>query len=326
MSVVELCIAPVHALLEDAAEHPLPIATVVAALTAWAEENGTELKEVGQQSRRRGENITGLNDPMVDFLEAKGMVRGEGNNGEVQIWCPWQHEHSGDSGPSETVWFPAGTNGYERGGFKCLHAHCAGRRTSDFERAIGFDIEDFAVLTPLDGSTPDPIFNRRDHFGIAQSALTKLWQQNSKKLLLRTQGTWYEFNGTNYVERSEELVRRPLWEYLNTLKVIDHWTRYKDVYDVSMNQELFSSHENGIVVWDFEDEELERQRSNFMSMKPADHAAVKKVIMPPFTPRALAERQASLGLWRGTTYLRGRPTGQDAAARVAQAERHPPHL
>lgn len=66
-------------------------------------------------------------------------------------------------------------------------------------------------------------------------------------------------------------------------------TRYKDVYDVSMNQELFSSHENGIVVWDFDDEELERQRSNFMSMKPADHAAVKKVIMPPFTPRALGE-------------------------------------
>ena len=66
-------------------------------------------------------------------------------------------------------------------------------------------------------------------------------------------------------------------------------TRYKDVYDVSMNQELFSSHENGIVVWDFEGEELERQRANFMSMKPADHTAVKKVIMPPFMPKALNE-------------------------------------
>jgi cytochrome P450 len=66
-------------------------------------------------------------------------------------------------------------------------------------------------------------------------------------------------------------------------------TRYKDVYDVSMNQELFSSHEAGIVVWDFEGEELDRQRSNFMSMKPADHNAVKKVIMPPFMPKAMAE-------------------------------------
>lgn len=66
-------------------------------------------------------------------------------------------------------------------------------------------------------------------------------------------------------------------------------TRYKDVLDVSMDQEMFSSHEGGIVVWDFEGEELERQRSNFMSMKPAEHAAVKKVIMPPFMPRAMNE-------------------------------------
>lgn len=84
-------------------------------------------------------------------------------------------------------------------------------------------------------------------------------------------------------------------EYVNAMPgssgVRGFWvlTRYKDVFDVSMNQELFSSYENGIVVWDFEGQELERQRSNFMSMKPADHTAVKKVIMPPFMPRALAE-------------------------------------
>jgi cholest-4-en-3-one 26-monooxygenase len=66
-------------------------------------------------------------------------------------------------------------------------------------------------------------------------------------------------------------------------------TRYKDVQDVSMDQELFSSHEGGIVVWRQEGEDLERQRANFMVMKPADHMAVKKVIMPPFMPKALAE-------------------------------------
>lgn len=66
-------------------------------------------------------------------------------------------------------------------------------------------------------------------------------------------------------------------------------TRYKDVQDVSMDQELFSSYEAGIVVWKQEGEELERQRANFMVMKPADHMAVKKVIMPPFMPKALGE-------------------------------------
>ncbi len=65
-------------------------------------------------------------------------------------------------------------------------------------------------------------------------------------------------------------------------------TRYQDVLDVSMNQARFTSHD-GIVVWDLEGEELERQRANFMMMKPEQHSAVKKVIMPPFMPRALAE-------------------------------------
>jgi cholest-4-en-3-one 26-monooxygenase len=65
-------------------------------------------------------------------------------------------------------------------------------------------------------------------------------------------------------------------------------TRYQDVFDVSMNQALFTSHD-GIVLWDLEGAELERQRANFMVMQPDAHAAVKKVILPPFMPRALAE-------------------------------------
>jgi cytochrome P450 len=65
-------------------------------------------------------------------------------------------------------------------------------------------------------------------------------------------------------------------------------TRYQDVLDVSMDQGRFTSHD-GIVLWDLEGEELERQRANFMLMKPEQHAAVKQVIMPPFMPRALAE-------------------------------------
>lgn len=65
-------------------------------------------------------------------------------------------------------------------------------------------------------------------------------------------------------------------------------TRYKDVFAVSNNQELFNSYEKGIVLWDFEGDALERQRSNFMIMKPADHMAVRKMILPPFLPKSLA--------------------------------------
>lgn len=65
-------------------------------------------------------------------------------------------------------------------------------------------------------------------------------------------------------------------------------TRYQDVLDVSMDQSRFTSND-GIVLWDVEGEELERQRANFMVMTPEQHGPVRKMIMPPFMPRALAE-------------------------------------
>lgn len=64
-------------------------------------------------------------------------------------------------------------------------------------------------------------------------------------------------------------------------------TRYQDVFDVSRDQETFSSHDEGFVIWDLEEEELQRHRANFMGMKPADHAPVKRMLLPAFSPKAL---------------------------------------
>ena len=64
-------------------------------------------------------------------------------------------------------------------------------------------------------------------------------------------------------------------------------TRYQDVFDVSRDQERFSSHDEGFVIWDLEPQELELHRANFMGMRPADHSAVKQVVLPAFAPKAL---------------------------------------
>ncbi len=64
-------------------------------------------------------------------------------------------------------------------------------------------------------------------------------------------------------------------------------TRYQDVFDVSRDQETFSSFDEGFVIWDLDEEELGRQRANFMGMQPVDHAAVKQFLMPAFSPKAL---------------------------------------
>ncbi|MCY3795006.1 MAG: hypothetical protein OXG51_11630, partial [Gammaproteobacteria bacterium] len=65
-------------------------------------------------------------------------------------------------------------------------------------------------------------------------------------------------------------------------------TRYQDVVDVSRNQALFSSHEGGPIIWDLEPPQLAMQRANMMGMEPANHMAVKKLVMPPFAPSELA--------------------------------------
>lgn len=64
-------------------------------------------------------------------------------------------------------------------------------------------------------------------------------------------------------------------------------TRYQDVFDVSRDQERFSSYEDGFVIWDPGQEELARQRANMMGMLPADHSKTKQVVLPAFAPKAL---------------------------------------
>jgi cholest-4-en-3-one 26-monooxygenase len=64
-------------------------------------------------------------------------------------------------------------------------------------------------------------------------------------------------------------------------------TRYQDVFDVSRDQERFSSYDEGFVIWDLEDQELALHRANFMGMRPAHHGAVKQVVLPAFSPKAM---------------------------------------
>lgn len=78
-------------------------------------------------------------DPLADWLRESGKVLSEGREGELYIHCPWEGTHSDKGNETSTVYFPVGSNGYETGGFKCLHAHCAGWGMSDFLAACKAD-------------------------------------------------------------------------------------------------------------------------------------------------------------------------------------------
>lgn len=98
--------------------------------------------------RMRGDH-TGADDMVADYLRATGRVLDE-RNGALFVECPWEDEHSGgEAGDSSTAWFTAGSNGYEHGHFKCMHAHCEGRTDGEYLDSVGYKLDvsdDFDVL------------------------------------------------------------------------------------------------------------------------------------------------------------------------------------
>lgn len=101
-------------------------------------------------------------DPTADWLEANWETYG--SDGEkLFLLCPFKDGHSGDSGETEAAWLLAGTAGYERGHFACLHASCSGRKDSEFFTAVGMpttDKADFPKLAApkaLAASKPDAV-------------------------------------------------------------------------------------------------------------------------------------------------------------------------
>lgn len=79
-------------------------------------------------------------DSMVPWLGENGWVEEYDRDGRVHIRCPWKDEHTTDTGPSSTTYFPAGVGGFQQGHFRCLHAHCTGRVDQDFLDAMGLTI------------------------------------------------------------------------------------------------------------------------------------------------------------------------------------------
>ena len=74
--------------------------------------------------RVKGKTILSV-DKLADWLRDTGRVLETGQGGELYITCPWEENHTTETGARATVYFPIGSNGYLGGGFKCLHSQCA---------------------------------------------------------------------------------------------------------------------------------------------------------------------------------------------------------
>lgn len=112
--------------------------------------------------RNKAEHID-VEDDVAAWLIDNWETYDGGPDGQIFIACPFAEEHSTDTGPSSTAYFPAGTGGYSEGNFVCLHAHCTGRGRAEFLNATGFVAGGFDSL-PASSENPgrDTPDNRRN--------------------------------------------------------------------------------------------------------------------------------------------------------------------
>ena len=124
-------------------------------------------------------DLTGVDDPVAEYLEDKGLILGAQGE-KLFVDCPWKDGHSSDSGISETAWLVAGTKGFERGHFQCLHASCQARKDEDFLDAVGYRVAafrnlddviegEFTVVEPAE--QPWPRFKRNPTTGKIEATL-----------------------------------------------------------------------------------------------------------------------------------------------------------
>ena len=86
-----------------------------------------------------------LEDDVGEWLLGNWETFGS-RGGKLFVACPWKDGHSSDSGETEAAWLLAGTRGFERGHFECLHASCQGRADDAFLDAVGYRLAAFEVI------------------------------------------------------------------------------------------------------------------------------------------------------------------------------------
>ena len=114
--------------------------------------------------RQRGESIP-MEDPVADFLRTSEWFISETED-RLILRCPNAQAHTaGEEGDGSTVWFKAGTNGYEQGHFCCKHAHCADIDDTKFLKLIGYSepvtADDFPLATTTTVARDDEDLGQR---------------------------------------------------------------------------------------------------------------------------------------------------------------------
>lgn len=152
---------------DDGMRYGIPKVTLAQVDALWEELQGTfgiEPEVTSKATSKPGKVLSIMeHDPIVIALGEAELIRSvDRNTGRLNITCPFEEEHSDDSGETSTVYWPSNTGGYANGHFDCKHAHCEHRIDQDFLDKIGyaedmsaeFEALGAAVEAPGDEGTP----------------------------------------------------------------------------------------------------------------------------------------------------------------------------
>jgi P4 family phage/plasmid primase-like protien len=217
----------------------IPVLTPEQADDLWADlvaKFGTSEEHVQDSKPRRRDADLELDDPLGDFIESCPESHGKTRDGALIITCPFADQHTGgEPGDTSTVYFRAGTKGYERGRFVCLHTNCRHRHQFEFAQAIGYEDrsaeDDFGGLdnlaleaasapTPSEGGlelldkTETPVLDATDFPSIARTLWRAKFGGPEAGRLVKWNGLWYEHGGTHYRELEPDALGAKVHRYL----------------------------------------------------------------------------------------------------------------
>lgn len=213
-----------------------PLLTVEQATAVWDHlcllfANGEPT--IARQRKAREDINLSLTDERASWLADSWEIYDEGDAGQLYLRCPFEDHHTTESGITATAYFPAGSGGYERGHWVCLHSHCAGREDHDFDEASGYATDWLVKLpaTPDEGKPPadgePPVEDRPWPMFTRKGGKIEATRRNLSLFMQREDlcGMWIAY---------DQFLDQIVWAPSDQLKGRQQWRAFQDEHYVDI--------------------------------------------------------------------------------------------
>lgn len=290
-----------------------------------------EIRIARQRRELNGSGRLVTHDPVADWLLDNWEIYDVGNESQIFLACPFAEEHSSDSGPTATAYFPAGSGGYSEGSFVCLHAHCLGRGQAEFLNATGFTASAFGVLGDAAGASSGELNSTADGSGTDREAERTGETAPSNKMVGRT-----ERQALIQVERWPKLTRDSAARIEGTMDNLLNALRCPQMTKMQLSLDRFreelvwSPHDVVQAEWQaFKDSDYARlrQQLEIRGFKPFGAEMLRLAVLTVAEDQAMDTAQEWLSRlhWDGSPRVEGfaaRAWGWEADAYAAAVSRY----